>query len=281
MKKTLIAMAIALSSTAAFAAIDLPQPSPASVLTQAVGVSKVTITYHRPGVKGRAIWGELVPYGQVWRLGANEATTIELSHDAKIAGNAVPAGKYSLFAIPSEKDWTLVVNKQPEQWGAYSYKQENDVVRFNVKPSSGDPVEWMQFTMTPKPAGAIVVEMAWEKLRISFPVEFDTEKIVWANIDATLAKSDPNDDKSWDNYHTAARYALDSGKRMDDAMKWIDIAMKHESFWNYELKGRLLQKQGKTAEAIPLMQKAMETAKGKAPQEYIDGLAKTVAGWQK
>src|SRR5512133_1901447 len=107
MKKTLIAMAIALSSTAAFAAIDLPQPSPASTLTQAVGVSKVTINYHRPGVKGRKIWGELVPYGQVWRLGANEATPIELSHDAKIAGNAVPAGKYALFAIPSDKEGTL------------------------------------------------------------------------------------------------------------------------------------------------------------------------------
>jgi len=281
MKRTLIAMAIALSSSAAYAAIELPQPSPASTLTQAVGVSKVTINYHRPGVKGRKIWGELVPYGKVWRLGANEATTVELSHDAKIAGNAVPAGKYALFAIPSEKEWTLVINKQPEQWGSYFYKQENDVVRFNVKPASGEAVEWMEFTMTPKPEGTIVVELAWEKLRVSFPVEFATEKIAWANIDTALAKADPNIDKSWSDYLQAARYALETGNRMDEAMVWIDKAMGHESFWNYELKGRLLQKQGKTAEAIPLMEKAMETAKGKAPQEYIDGLGKQVAEWKK
>lgn len=281
MKKTLIAMAIALAPLTTLAEIELPQPSPASTLTQAVGVSKVTLTFHRPGAKGREIWGELVPYGQVWRLGANEATTIELSHDAKIAGSAVAAGKYSLFAIPAEKEWTLIVNKQPEQWGAYFYKQENDVVRFSVKPSSGEPVEWMQLTMTPKPSDTIVVELAWEKLRVSFPVEFATEKIVWANIDAALAKADPDITKSWEDYHQAARYAMQTGHRMDEAMAWVDKAMGFESFWNYELKGLLLQKQGKTAEAIPYMEKAMEHAKGKAPQEYIDNLGKTVAEWKK
>lgn len=281
MKRTLIAIAIALAPLAAAGEVALPQPSPASTLTQAVGVSKVTVNYHRPGVKGRKIWGELVPYGQVWRLGANEATTIELSHDAKIAGNAVPAGKYALFAIPGESEWTLIVNKQTEQWGSYFYKQDQDLFRFNVKPASGPAVEWMQFTLTPKPVDEITVELAWENLRVSFPVAFDTEKIVWANIDAALAKADPDISKSWEDYHQAARYALQTGRRMDEAMVWIDKAMGFESFWNYELKGLLLEKQGKSADAIPLLEKAMETAKGKAPQEYIDNLGKKVAGMKK
>lgn len=281
MKKTLIAMAVAFSSITALAEVKLPQPSPASTLSQGVGISSVKLTYHRPGVKERKIWGGLVPYGAIWRLGANEATTIELSHPAKIAGNAVPAGSYSLFAIPGEKEWVLVVNKQGEQWGAYFYKQEQDVVRFNVKPSSGEHVEGMQFTMTPRPADSIVVEMAWEKLRVSFPVEFETEKLVWASIDAALAKADPDITKSWEDYHQAARYAMQTGNRMDEAVAWVDKAMGFESFWNYELKGLLLHKQGRTAEAIPMMEKAMETAKGKAPQEHIDNLGKTVAEWKK
>lgn len=260
------------------AEIKLPQPSPAATAVQAIGISEVKVTYHRPAAKGRTIWGGLVPYGEVWRLGANEATTIELSHDATIAGKPVPAGRYSLFAIPAKDDWTLVLNRTADQWGAYFYKQDQDLLRFKVTPKTGPHVEWMTFAVTPASDSAIDVEMAWEKLRVPFRIEFDVDGIMWKQIDAEVAKAKPEE---WEVWHNAARYANEKNQRTADAMVWIDKAMAHESFWNYELKALMLQKQGKTDDAVVLMKKAMENAKGKAPQAYIDGLQKVMDGWAK
>lgn len=260
------------------AEIKLPQPSPAATAVQAIGISEVKVTYHRPAVKGRTIWGGLVPYGEVWRLGANEATTIELSHEAKIGGKPVPAGRYSLFAIPAKDEWTLVLNRTADQWGAYFYKQDQDLLRFKVTPKAGPHVEWMTFAVTPASDSSIDVEMAWEKLRVPFRIEFDVDGIMWKQIDAEVAKAKPED---WEVWHNAARYANEKNQRTADAMVWIDNAMAHESFWNYELKALMLQKQGKTDDAVVLMKKAMENAKGKAPQAYIDGLQKVMDGWAK
>jgi hypothetical protein len=259
------------------AEIKLPQPSPAATTSQAIGISEVKVIYHRPAVKGRAIWGGLVPYGEVWRLGANEATILELSHDATIDGKPVPAGRYSMFAIPAKDEWTMILNRTADQWGAYSYKQEQDLLRFKVVPKSGPHVEWMTFSVTPASSSALDVEMAWEKLRVPFRIEFDVNGIMWKQIDAEVAKAKPED---WEVWHNAARYANETGQRTADAMVWIDKAMAHESFWNYELKALMLQKQGKTDDAIALMKKAMENAKGEAPQAYIDGLQKVVDGWK-
>jgi hypothetical protein len=271
------ALFILVCSTAA-AEIKLPQPSPAATAVQAIGISEVKVTYHRPAVKGRTIWGGLVPYGEVWRLGANEATTLELSHDATIDGKPVPAGRYSLFAIPAKDDWTLVLNRTADQWGAYFYKQDQDLLRFKVTSKTGPHVEWMTFAVTPASDSALDVEMAWEKLRVPFRIEFDVDGIMWKQIDAEVAKAKPEE---WEVWHNAARYANEKNQRTADAMVWIDKAMAHESFWNYELKALMLQKQGKTADAVVLMKKAMENAKGKAPQGYIDGLQKVKDGWAK
>lgn len=273
MKKLLIMLFAACS---AFAEIRLPQPSPAATVSQDVGISKVTVTYHRPGVRGRKVWGELVPLGEVWRLGANEATTVELSHDATVNGHAVPAGKYSLFAIPKAGQWTYVLNKQPKQWGAYFYKADQDLLRFDVKTEVIEPREWFDIDLAPVNDRAIRVDVAWEKVRAPFTIEFDTDALVWKQIDERLKAADA----TWEDFHQAARYALKTGKRLDDAMKWTDEAMKTESFWNYELKGLLLHRLGGDAEARPLMEKAKELAKGKAPQAWIDGVDKEMAGWK-
>lgn len=257
--------------------IKLPQASPSASVKTTVGTSDVTINYHRPGVKGRKIWGALVPYGEVWRLGANNATTITFAEAVRVEGKDVPAGTYGLFAIPAQDKWTLILNKEAQQWGAYSYKQAQDLLRFDVKPQTGPFTEWMVFNITPTGEGKAVVEMAWENLRVPFTVETDTETATWKSIDEVLAGT-----PAWGDYLTAARYAFDKGKRLDDAMVWVDKAIAgQESFWNHELKARLLQKAGKTNEAIPHLDKAIALAQGKAPKEYIAGLESTKAEWKK
>lgn len=280
-KPAALLFALALSAPALRAQeIRLPQPSPAAKVGLAVGVTDVEIVYHRPGVKGREIWGGLVPLGEVWRLGANEATTISFSTPVQVEGHDVPAGKYALFAIPGKDKWTLVLNKKAEQWGAYSYKQEEDLLRFDVKPQAGPPAEkteWMSFSITPASATSATVEMSWESLRVPFTVSADVDRMVWTGIDTVLAgKPDV------EAYLTAAKYAYDNGVRLDEAMTWVDksLAMQ-DNFWGREYKARLLQKQGKVSEAIQHLDKAMELAKGKAPQEYIDGLAQLKKEWTK
>lgn len=273
-----LALVFALTASAAFAEIRLPEASPNATLTQEVGISKVSIVYHRPAVKGRTIWGGLVPTGKVWRLGANDATTIELSHDAKFNGNAVPAGTYALFAIPGDAKWTLILNKKSKQWGAFFHKEADDVLRFDVKPEAAELTEWFDIDTVPLSDRAMRVDISWEKVRIPFTIEFDTQALVWKQIDEALASPNAN----WEDFHSAARYAWQTDTRFDEGLKWLDEAMKREeSFWNYELKGRMLHKLGRDAEAAPLMLKAAELAKAKTPQEYIDNVLKELASWRK
>ena len=278
--KKLAALALLISFCAlgpARAEIKLPLPSPGASVKTVVGTTDVTIDYHRPGVKGRKVWGELVPYGQVWRLGANEATTISFADPVKVQGKDVPAGIYGLFAIPGPDKWTLILNKKAEQWGSYFYKAEEDLLRFDVQPQTGPFTEWMVFQITPAGNGKAVVEMAWENLRVPFTVEVDADAMAWKSIDDTLAGT-----PEWGDYQTAAHWALQKEQRLEEAMTWVNKAMAlEESFWNYETKARLLQRAGKTAEAVQNLDKAMELAAGKAPQEYITNLEKVKAEWKK
>lgn len=265
-------------SAGALADVQLPQVSPAAGVMQEVGISRVKIYYHRPSVQGRKIWGALVPYGKVWRLGANEATTIELPHQATINGNKVPAGKYSLFAIPEADSWTFIINKVADQWGAFSYKQEQDLLRFQARPEAAPHREYFDIDIIPVSDRAMRVDVLWEKLRVPFTIEFDVETIMWATIEQALV----NQKRTWEDYHNAARYAQRQNKRLDQALRWVDEALDREpNFWNYELKGLILHQLGRDADAIPLMLKAKELAAGKAPQEWFDGVDQKLAEWKK
>src|SRR5450756_376502 len=145
-----------------------PQASPAGTASGAAGAAKITIEYHRPSVKGREIWGGLVPYGQVWRLGANEATTIGFPGPVKVEGKDVPAGTYALFAIPGKDKWTFILNKNAKQWGAFKYQQTDDLLRFDVVPQPGNAVETMTFSIVPKAPASELVEMEWAKVKAAF-----------------------------------------------------------------------------------------------------------------
>lgn len=261
------------------AAVELPRPSPAASVSEKIGIAKVAITYSRPAVKGREIWGALVPYGQVWRLGANDATTLELSEDAKVAGRDLKAGSYALFAILAKDKWTVVVNAQAKQWGAYFRDPKKDVFSFEVTPASGPHQEWLEFRLHPESAKSLRVEMAWEKLRLSFPVEVDVNGIVWKNLDAARAAASPKD---YVDFYQSARFARETGERKTEAMGWLDEGMKRgESFWMDELKGDLLADDGKYAEAGPHLVKAIEASKKSgAPEEWRDGARKKLEDWQ-
>ena len=147
------------------------RPSPAATATGSIGKTTVTINYSQPGVKGRKIWGELVPYGKVWRTGANEATTFEVSTDVMIEGKKLAAGKYSFFTIPGKDEWTLIFNKVAEQWGAFEYNETEDALRVTVKPQSNEFQEWMAFTINKTGDKSAIVNLEWEKLKIPFKVE--------------------------------------------------------------------------------------------------------------
>ncbi len=142
------------------------RPSPPAHITGKIGEINITINYSQPGVKERRIWGHLVPYGQVWRTGANEATWIEFDRDVLVNGQLIKKGKYGLFTIPGEGDWTLILNKVWDQWGAYEYREAEDVLRTPVTPVMvEESIERLEFGTTEK------VNFSWEKLRFSFSVE--------------------------------------------------------------------------------------------------------------
>jgi len=159
-----------LASPAAFAQTPAAPQSPAGSASGAAGATRITLEYHRPSVRGREIWGGLVPYGQVWRLGANEATTITFSTPVKVEGKDVPAGTYALFAIPGKDKWTFVVSRNAKQWGAFKYQQSDDLLRFDVVPQPGNAVETMTFSIVPKAPVSASVEMEWAKVKTAFSV---------------------------------------------------------------------------------------------------------------
>ncbi|MEO6325536.1 MAG: DUF2911 domain-containing protein [Thermoanaerobaculia bacterium] len=272
------ALVLLVRASALHAEVEVPQPSPGAWVSQKVGLAKVALAYHRPAVKGRPIWGGLVPFGEVWRLGANDATTLELSHPARVGGKELAAGKYALFAIPAKDKWTIIVNSQSDQWGAYFRDAMKDVLSFEVMPAAAAHQEWLEFRLLPETKDAVRVEMAWEKLRISFPVEFDGKAIVWKQFDDALATAGPKD---YLTHYQVAKYAFQTGERKEKAMGWLDEAMtRGQSFWMDELKGDLLAEEGKYAEAIPHLVKAIEgSKKAGAPEAWRDGAKKKLDGW--
>lgn len=272
-------LALVLSSSSFAAPVELPRPSPAASVFEKIGVAKVTVTYSRPAVKGREIWGALVPYGQVWRLGANDATTLEVSEAFKVAGHELQAGSYALFAIPAKDKWTIVVNSDAKQWGAYFKDPKKDVLSFEVTPSAGPNQEWLEFRLHPESAKSLRVEMAWEKLRVSFPVEVDVNGIVWKNLDAARAAAGPKD---YIDFYQSARFAREAGEHRAEAMDWLDEGMRRsDSFWMDELKGDLLADEGKYADAAPHLARAIESSKkAGAPEEWRDVARKKLEDWQ-
>ncbi|MEW6337352.1 MAG: DUF2911 domain-containing protein [Acidobacteriota bacterium] len=259
--------------------LDLPRPSPKATVSQVVGLTDVTIAYCRPGVKGRTIWGDLVPYGQVWRTGANEATTITFSTDVTVAGNPVPAGTYGLFTIPGKDEWTVILNKGAKQWGAYEYTQAEDFVRFTVKPQAAPFAERMTFSFPNTTMDATDVALAWEKVQITFPIKVDVNTKVIADARAALGAVKPDD---WRTPLRAAVYCLDNDVNLQEARGWMEKSLAaKETMYGLMAKARFAALDGKTTEAIAVIKKAIEVGKSATPPNDIAPAERLLAEWSK
>jgi hypothetical protein len=252
--------------------------SPACTLAQDLGISRIQIAFSRPAVKGRPIWGQLVPFGEVWRTGANAATVLTLSHAARIDGHEVPAGSYAFFAIPGKKTWTLILNRKSDQWGAFDYKEADDILRWQATPDAGPFLEFLDYRILPATMDTATVELGWEKLRVAFKVTFDTKALYWTHLTETLAKAPATD---WTPWFQAADYCQKQGIEPEKAMAWIDLSLKaQENFRNLETRARLLRAADRTPEAVAAVRRALELAPaGKASPEWTEGARKELASW--
>ena len=259
--------------------VRLPQISQAASVKQTVGLNDVTITYSRPGVKGRKIWGALVPYGSVWRTGANSATTIQFSEDVVVEGQPLPAGTYSLHTIPGEKEWTIILNKQANQWGSYSYDAAKDAVRAKVTPIPGQPQEWMQFRFEDTTIDTARVVLAWENLQVPFSFRNATEthtKVVGA-LRESVAKAKPDE---WQTYYRGANYLVQNKLHMDEAAAWYDKAIAiSPTPAVYFGKARYYDALGKTREAIAEIDKALAATKPDTPAPLVEELKNVRKTW--
>jgi Protein of unknown function (DUF2911) len=269
--------AAALAQTPA-PAVKYPRVSQKSVLMQSIGTTDMTITYSRPGVKGRKIWGALVPYGQVWRTGANEATTIQFSDDVTINGQKLPAGTYSLHSIPGEKEWTLIFNSVSNQWGSYSYDATKDTLRVKATPATASFTEWMNFEVPMLSTDQATVALRWENVAVPFTVNSNTTQKVLAAAGTAVTNAKADD---WRTPYAAANFAFDNGM-LTEASQWSDASLKAgESMGNLWLKARILAKQGKKADAIVTGEKALAKKTDKDSADLAAEIRKTVDDWKK
>ena len=276
MKRTtglmLLLVLIAVFSFAQKPEVKLMRVSQSATVTQTVGLTDITVVYHRPGVKGREIWNKIVPFGEVWRAGANNATSFEFSQDVTIAGKTLPAGRYEFFVIPTANEWTVIFNSAKDQWGAYSYDSTLNVVTFQVKPETIPHEEWLSYSFSDLSISSAKVSLKWEKIGISFVVSTNTEE---------------NGKKLETQYYTlaaqqagtVARYSLDSKTDLDKGIAAADRAIAiTPNFSNLSLKANLLAQKEQWADAVKVGEDAIKA--GKANNANTANFEKTVAGWK-
>ncbi len=284
--------------------VRLPRPSQKASVMQTVGVTDLTITYSRPGVKGRKIWGDppagaaagtatlddasarpkdavIVPYGHVWRTGANEATTFTATDDVLVNGQPLKAGTYSLHTIPGAAEWTIIFNSDPGQWGSFTYDEKKDVLRVKAKPeTTADSQEWLAYQIDPVGESSARVNIRWEKIVVPFTVEVkDVPALTLAKARAAVAAAKADD---WRTPLQAASYLLNSKGDLTQALAWSEQSIKtSENFNNLNLKARILAAQGKTAEAVTTGEKALQVGRAaNANPQAIAAFEKTLGEWK-
>lgn len=246
-------------------ALKTPQPSTTQTIKQDFGLGIIEISYSRPGAKGRKIFGDLVPFGKIWRTGANSATTISFSDDVTIGGTKIPAGKYGLLSIPGETEWTIIISKQLDVTSPAAYKQESDVVRVAVKPVSVPfTTETFTISIAAVKDNSCELQLSWDKTLVSVPVSTEVDSKVMKQIENTFIKDNRP-------YFNAAVYYLENGKDLNQAVEWFDKAIEQnpKAFWVYYQKARALAKLGKKAEALATSQKSVELAKEAKNDDYV------------
>jgi len=269
MKKSFFTIATAavllLTANAASAQLKLPAASSAQTVTQGLGIENVTLSYSRPSMNGRKIFGELVPYNEVWRTGANTNTTLTFEGDVSLNGHKLTAGTYALFTIPNKSEWTVIISKNTKQWGAYTYNQAEDALRFNVKPQMlNTAVETFTISFDNVTPTSAVLSLAWEKTAIKVDLKVEQQAKILASIDEAMkGEKKP--------YFAAAQYYFNNNLDLNKALVWFDEAAKaqpkaaHVLYW----KAKAQLKAGDKKGAIETATKGVEVATEGKNSEYI------------
>jgi tetratricopeptide (TPR) repeat protein len=251
-------------SQAQSALLDLPRKSQNAKVIQTIGVTDVTLKYSRPLTNGRKVWGGLVPYGEVWRAGANENTVITFADPVSIEGKPLDKGTYGLFMLPTEDQWTIIFSKINSAWGAFTYKQDEDVLRVTVKPTASDFHDALIYEFDDLKPDSATVTLRWDKLAVPFKVSVNVPQTVEASLQKQFRGIVQY---TWVSYDDAANYFLDAKTDLPDGLKYVDQSIQaEERYENLMTKSRILAAMGKTDEAKTFATQAL--AKADAPQSY-------------
>lgn len=268
MKRLILSALLVAASFATFAQapLKLPSLSPNAKIIQDFSVSSIEISYSRPSMRGRKIFGDLVQYGNVWRTGANSATKIKFGEDVDVMGNKVKAGEYAMYTIPGKDSWEIILNTATGNWGVDGYSKETDVLRFKVKPTPMEgSVQTFSINITDITYSACKLEMVWEKVKIQIPIKARNEETLEKNIDKALNHPTLP-------YFQVANYYNENNMKLDIAANYVDKALEEDpkAFYVWYLKARIEKKLGHKEKAIEAANKSMETAKGSSFEaEYI------------
>jgi hypothetical protein len=253
--------------------IKVPSPSPTQHISQDFGLSTIELSYSRPGVKGRKIFGDLVPFGKVWRTGANQATIISFGDSVIIGGTPVPPGKYGLLTVPGPDEWTIIITKQLDVTNPSAYKADQDVVRVKARRQAFPyPIETFTILFSNITASACDLALIWDKTLVALPIKTDVDSKIMGQINTALTKdSFP--------YFTAAVYYLDNKKDIYKALEWFNKAVEQnpKAYFMFYQKARCQAKMGRNKEAIATAQQSMQLAREAKNEDYVELNEKLIA----
>jgi len=269
-------LTIFLAPPSAAQELSLPAPSPLAKVMQTAGITEITVTYSSPGKKDREIFGGLVPFDELWRTGANAATTIELSHDVMMAGKAVPAGLYSIFSIPGKDSWTVIINKNADQSGTRSYDEALDQARFMAKPMASPTVrERMTFLFENTKSDSTTLVLDWAGTHVALPITIDTSALAAAGIDTYV-------DSAAGRLARSARYLLENDGDLDQAGMLADAAVAANLSWfNLWIQASVLYAQGDNKSALKLAKQAWELGEQAENFFYRERIEAALTDWKK
>ena len=254
--------------------LKVPAPSPLQTIKQAFALSDITIEYSRPGAKGRVVYGDVVPFGKVWRTGANSTTKITFGEDVKVEGNAVAAGTYGIYTVPNKETWEIMLYKDVTLGGNVAdYKKENELLRFTVKPTSiANKVETFTMNFTDVTPTNTNIELVWESTRVAFSVTADIDSKIMKNIETALAKDSRP-------YFQAAGYYYDNNKDLKTALEWANKAteMNPKAYYMFMLKAKIELKMKDNKAAIATAEKVITLAKEDKDDAYVNQATKLIA----
>ncbi len=265
MKKVIVACVAFFTVLMADGQLTLPQPSPTQTVKQNFGLSFIELSYSRPGIKGRKVFGDLVPFGKLWRTGANGPTTLNFADDVTIGGTKVPSGKYGLLTIPDKDKWTLILTKQLDVTSPSAYKQDQDVVRVTADAvKTKEPMETFTMQFSNIKPSSCELHLTWENTDVVLPISADVESKVMSEIDEQMNKDNRP-------YYSAAIYYMENGKDLKQALAWFDKAAENQpdAYWVHHQRANCLAKLGKKTEAKAAAEKSKELAITDKNDDYV------------